>query len=661
MPPLKDSLLQSSIAKRIEAIKAMSKTADEFQIFISEFSTSLQDSAPYSFLDTNRLSNTPASARKELSGVRYQEYRKDLGIEALAGYTYNSAYLFEEPESMYRHSMYAGVRWRLLKGGLGESRSRARQAQTFIERDSIDALDEAARTLLAATSDNILSASCRLKGRLLESYSRFLSENVEIARRLYHLGALHSEDLMAIQRDQDRARSLLQISNSIASKSTGGIHLVEPQTVDLERLLSIAKIRTDSLVMFKEAKSQHTTMGSAACNINLDAFVRENIYSHTGELSQGLSGGLSLIVPLDFITAPRQAAWQAQLRQIETQTDARRKKSIDEICNRYYEYSYLLQEYVQARYNAKRLWERLRRQHLSLSPAQADNEPMAVYQRVKDLFDNQLQQLEIRERLNLKLVQLASAAGLPDIGSCFTPCTTATPQVSPVRIGNREIYLWAKDFALHENVYLTDLCQAKGIKRILLSYSVNNDNVKVREFIGLCHSKDIEVYLMLSETTLLEPRKRATLDEKLQLIGDLAPDGLHLDIEPQMIDGWKDDNYRLVRTYLDMLTHVRSVWSSSLSVSIPIGYPPDILADLAGKVDYVNVMAYERPHVEAIAKVIREEIEALGTKLHVALRCSDFEDEDALESTVKALHDRYAIDNFALYDLHKYIELVLIK
>ena len=137
MPPLEDSLLQSSIAKRIEAIKAMSKTADEFQIFISEFSTSLQDSAPYSFLDTNRLSNTPASARKELSGVRYQEYRNDLGIEALAGYTYNSAYLFEEPESMYRHSMYAGVRWRLLKGGLGESRSRARQAQTFIERDSI--------------------------------------------------------------------------------------------------------------------------------------------------------------------------------------------------------------------------------------------------------------------------------------------------------------------------------------------------------------------------------------------------------------------------------------------------------------------------------------------------------------------------------------------
>ena len=177
----------------------------------------------------------------------------------------------------------------------------------------------------------------------------------------------------------------------------------------------------------------------------------------------------------------------------------------------------------------------------------------------------------------------------------------------------------------------------------------------------MSEKEGVSVLLMFSSTKWLNSKSRKAIISNLRAADSLNVTGIHLDIEPHTIDGWRDNDYKILESYTGMLKFIRKNWSHFLSVSIPTTYPVRFLKEIYAAAARVNIMAYGNLSISKLQEKIKEEMSCSKTTTTLALRGSDFKNEIEFEERIDSVNVALGIERFAIHNLTQYAELGIAK
>jgi hypothetical protein len=188
--------------------------------------------------------------------------------------------------------------------------------------------------------------------------------------------------------------------------------------------------------------------------------------------------------------------------------------------------------------------------------------------------------------------------------------TSGAPLAGATSFQNLSKALWAWQVAPSDWADLGSFCKAAGITGLMLSLGadvrsqlVDGDADLLGEVASLRHS-GLTVAALGGEQDWLTRREAtlpASLDEILNIQRQYAPfDGLHLDIEPQLLPAWKSGERSAVAAqYLQLLSRVRS---ASAGIQLEVTAHPSyaevnvagdtFLHQIVNQTDRISLMAY---------------------------------------------------------------------
>lgn len=589
---------------------------------------------------------------------------REWGLEIDGGATYRTQTWedADEDDAEANHDYYVGLSWRLLREGLYSNRARMRNKEMektirehLLYKNEIDENHYCAyRGLIAIFDTRKLS--------LLTEFRSFLKAAENAARSLYYLGDIYIDELIEI------GKSIRKIDNRI-DKYEKYVRAFEPSgknlagkvpfplyDIDIQGLvggMSAGQIHDEiKSLENKIIEDRHSTLH----DIRFDLFAREHYRVRDGRGREAFSCGFRVGVPIPFKNYRRLESVEKNMAELrrKTKTDT----AISEVMNYYYEFKYKLDDMIALLYQREKFGERLRRQYGKAGRLSA-SDPLHSAKLMKNLYEIELEILEVKEKLYLTILRMIRVAGLPGFRDYVSVLDWENETIRKVRAGEREIYIWTKAFNKISNADLLDLMYVKTIDTALISFSHKTNRDKLRQFVQTANKNGIKTQLMASSTEWIFPANREKINAKLAEISQYnGIHGLHLDIEPHIDKNWDQNRDAHMKLYIDMLKYVKTRYKKPVGVAIPVFYKKEWLAQIFGLADRVNVMAYGIRRVEKMREKIREEREAGAGKIAIALRCGDFESELEFETFARKLHEKLGIASFAIYDLTQYEKLV---
>jgi hypothetical protein len=131
--------------------------------------------------------------------------------------------------------------------------------------------------------------------------------------------------------------------------------------------------------------------------------------------------------------------------------------------------------------------------------------------------------------------------------------------------------------------------------------------------------------------------------------------GIHLDLEPHTLNGFKENKVAFFENYVTIIKQAKKFTEDKkleLSVSIPLSYPENVLEELDKLCNNVYLMAYENVSADFIIKKSAEEKAILKSKCVLALRTKDFENRMEMDQLFKKL----GFEKTAYHDLDDLIK-----
>jgi hypothetical protein len=201
--------------------------------------------------------------------------------------------------------------------------------------------------------------------------------------------------------------------------------------------------------------------------------------------------------------------------------------------------------------------------------------------------------LHVRTRVAGAVLLIVSAIGATAPGADGEP--GSTPAAAPIQ-GVDSMWVWHDPPADELAADATDL----GVHRVFL-FVGNRDRAadrRIKQSVALLHGEGVAVYALSGQPgwTLHHQGALRWADRALRL----APfDGLHLDVEPQAIKGWKKQQQQtLAADYLGLLDELGPL-PGPLEVDVQFAYGKVVLGDgtdfaddILARVDAVTVMSY---------------------------------------------------------------------
>lgn len=649
-------LLGQPSGKMADTVWAISMDA------LARFDTVLERieySAPIVLTDDSLVAKR-VRGEQTLDSLQLRRLKKAGNARFESGYRYNGESDLSESQAMdHGHRAYAGLRWKLLKNGLGETRSKVREQALRNQMDSLGRAHGRAPSY-SASSLGIINRFNHARFALIREYRLFLERTAALAKNHYFARRISSAGVLGLERDLLRVRRKAQTCSTlvalygISHPNSAPLPLPGIGPIDMPSLFEACSagnpigLRADSLRSLAEKEAAATSRSFA-----LDAYVRGNVY-YDDEMTHGPSAGVSFSAPLGGHRHER-AYLRHRTRTEKEAFDRKHGFDREKLLHAYREVSHARNRYTDAIFRRDRNRSRFGRQRTASQGYQVSVEPFEVYDRLRDIFDAEMEVLDAAESTALRLLKLAHAAGLKDL----TPFMEFEPQtVGPViRKGKRWVYVWSNVLRAHSPKYLADFLKVKEVSGVNVAMSKRLPRGSLRAFVGECRKRGITVRIMLHRLSLLEPDKREALSAAVAEAAEITPDGLHLDIEPHQHKGWRENDFRRLRDFTAMLKFVREKYRGTIDVSIPVMYPTPFLEAMAAHVDHVTVMAYGIKEAEVFDNRCMEEMKLFKGRMTAGVRCGDFSSEGMMEAYIDSLRTRLGLTSFALHDCDSYITM----
>ncbi len=552
---------------------------------------------------------------------------------------------FNIAEDELNSKLFMDLKYRILSGGAVELKQQ-REANSdklsveqnrFSQLIRIDYFKELQRELEAIYYKELAFHE--------NSYVDFLSHYVEQARQQYFRKKF----------DREKLEELIGIYEELSiSKMPSGTFVKLPNYI----------LDTTELNLFWESEKSRSFSFENEITpdvpISLDALLRAEYYPYyiDGEdtVNGNLIAELKLSVPIRRFQ--RRTLGEDEIREAQ-ERERRSTFTIKES-----EYQRLLMKYKRysvAQKRSKMKMERRVSEINFLSQQSLFPEMVApavdISHHINAFFQYQIEESRIRHQKNSTILSIASLVNMDykTFRKLVSIEDTKSEDV-PIRKGNRSLYLWKDPFHKNSIPFLFTFAKRRSIKRVYVSNLGSCDLLRLDSILVLSASSRVEFIPLLSENSWIESNKMQNGINKIEALADRFQE-IHLDVEPQMYDDWRENDYKRVLDFITFLERVRKSFSGKIGLSLPVIYPQEFYPEIAKYCDKITLMVYGTDSVEKIIERSSPIIETIPIPTEIALRCSDFDNEKALEQVIDSLyiHD---FSSIAIYDFSLYQELV---
>ena len=248
-----------------------------------------------------------------------------------------------------------------------------------------------------------------------------------------------------------------------------------------------------------------------------------------------------------------------------------------------------------------------------------------------------------------------------DVNDPNTFINVINPEELGIRYkGHRNLYIWSEMFNKMENEHLLAFLRNNEIQEVLLSPGREFNKEKVSDFVYKAYAQKIKVHLMIGENSLLSNDAAVVLKQRFELVKGLPLEGIHLDVEPQVLDDYKQNRQAYHDKLVSVLTDAKTLCIAEnykLSASVPLSFEISELSRIYELCDKVYLMAYEHPDLDYIKRKTADAISVSAEKSIIALSPSDFTDRLSMELFIEKMVQEMGVHQIAIHDLRRLIEI----
>lgn len=589
--------------------------------------------------------------------LRQNILKKDYGFSLNGGYQENLSAPFVSPDEalVFRRKFSIGVDWDLLKGGLLDNKNAIKKLQQ--ERIQLDAARQhkhISQSTLAHYSFIIQNFN-RLKLSIIRFRIKMMQQQNDIARQLWVLKQITGDAFLTSNRHLTDSRSQYYLfdtyNKDFSLLRNDSINTIVPFLADIDygRLLRA----TDSITELNrqgdittQALPQHKYHYYE--DISLKAYTRYNYYDVFNPGNQPrnfISLGLNFSAPLRGGLKER-----GELEAINTQLNHTSTEEINTIkahnqyylLNLLYEYRTKLKNYLVLLEKRKEQEERIRIESVKEKQGDLEFNPNTAIYILDDYWSNTVELLEIHQQMFRILLNIQEQVPAIDLSHFMTPLSYTQTSAQVPEQGERYLYIWSKTLEKHTTSFIYDYIHLNQFTDLLVSYKNDKDYLKtLNSFASTLHKQTtVQVHLMLGQNKLLYGGVKELLDSLQSGVNLKIIKGIHLDIEPHTQSGFKDNKEKYFQLYLQLVNTVSAFCNEnnlSLSVSIPLHYPEEVILPVFKLCRRVMLMAYENVDPDFISKKTKEETSISSEKTVLALRAKDFSSRDQQEIVFKKI------------------------
>ena len=364
---------------------------------------------------------------------------------------------------------------------------------------------------------------------------------------------------------------------------------------------------------------------------------------------------MNLSLPLAFNQKDKKDYYiiQQQLANYKTEDKAEDLQVV--LLNNYYEYQYKLKQFKNLYHKRLVFQELLRTERVKNQLDDVEFNPNTALFILDDYWSNAIELLDIKQDLYKILASIKSKIPSTNISDFTNTLTLRNLNIASSNLPFKAVYIWSDAFKNNSQTVINEYCKVNEFNPILLSYNPTKAYViQISEFVSKNYTTPI--HLMIGSNKLLKTGLIGYLDTLKQAIQVSQIKGIHLDIEPHTLEGFKENKDAFFGQYLILLKQAHQFAEANkleLSVSIPLNYPENILTEINAICNNVYLMAYENVDIDFILRKTIEEKTVFKTKCVLALRTKDFKTRTEMEECFKKL----GFEKTAYHDLDDLIKL----
>lgn len=581
-----------------------------------------------------------------------------------------------EENLFFRSRITSGVEWDFLSNGLMENEHKARAIENQKQIELLSLQDSKTRTISFENRNSIIYFFNQEKIKALKSKEKILVEQIRILEQLVENKTLLLPVLLEAYKSKIEVNGLLQTYASynasvrswvdttyFSASSLPPLFDINPKALQL--LCSQSDVTDRQITLAEETERlQYNWMNDVKLSGNLryNYFDMIGVQSNRGYISMGIQAN----IPIKIFHKDYQNAQNIQLQKDKWKV----KKDLDakwsEASQLFYEFRYKLKQYSILEAQRKLNIEQLKQ-------AQSQNQlspeyflPVEAIQNLVEYWDIVIEQLDIHQQLYLKLGEIRSYIPQENVmrftraWSADSPLITYN-QEENIKTKKTGLFVWSKSWIARKPQEVTQQIFNWQINKVYLSPSSDaDDRSAFFELVNQLHQKNIEVELLIGKNKWLFVPIQSALDSLHQLYGNLPISGLHLDIEPHAMEGFKENSTQYFDLYIQRVQEAQAYCKKNnwtLGVSIPLYYEPTVLEKISPQVDEVVLMAYETKGPESIIRRSQEELKIFGEKTSVALRAKDYEDRRAMYQDFEQILLQLPSQKIAIHDFETYLPL----
>ncbi|RMG79671.1 MAG: hypothetical protein D6714_16045 [Bacteroidetes bacterium] len=354
--------------------------------------------------------------------------KKDLGLYATGSTGMNEQFAENDGATALGARVRLGVEWELMENGLGSRRQKLEKLEKEREIFALENRLEDKNRNYPYLYNNLIFAFNEAKTELLDQQIAFLQTYVGVLYDLYHNHDLSYTELIDVKTRLEEAKVLRKafkrfnetfaktMNNAVAGIDARQLPLVE---VNLETLLNDTVFEQMQTQLIR-AKQDLAALDNAAKNRSFRVGVH---YNYRSNAIQNAYPSLRATVrmPLRFDRAERLEKESLEMKMIDSGADFIFYNNARELMNIYQEYNYKLKQYVAFRHKMARLNEEARLEQVLLKDEQLAHSPLPALAVKNQQLAVQMELLDLKQQLYLRLLNLYAKTYHPDFGNCLVP------------------------------------------------------------------------------------------------------------------------------------------------------------------------------------------------------------------------------------------------
>lgn len=446
----------------------------------------------YDLGDVNQIFHNNYSNTDSLQAMWFENQKalikKDLGLNAVGSFGMNEQFVENNGETSFGMRMRAGLEWNILENGLGSRNKKLRQLEKEQNIYNLESKLDQKEHDYPHSYNNLIYAFNKQKILLLNQRIWFLQDFIAVLYELYHNHDLSYTELIDHKTKLEESKVLRQAFERFnkAFEQAMGDDLVEINVnqlplveIDLELLLSDTTFQNLQEELAVAKKELIELKNDATNRVNLRLAAHYNYRSNTLN-NTNPSFSSTVRMPLRFDKAERKRAAEIEMEMLDEDVNYVYYNNARELMNLFQEYNYKLKQYIEFRHKTARLNEQERLEQVLLRDERLAHSPMKALLLKETHIAVQLELLDIKQQLYIRLLKMYSKTYHSNFTECLTPINLK--KIDRKLPGERFVFLSEHDLGNMDSNFLIAYLKKNEFKNLFLPLSIASDKILVEKF-----------------------------------------------------------------------------------------------------------------------------------------------------------------------------------